>query len=143
MTGKWLMATVVSAMLGFIHVVTLGYVWSHLVQVNPIPHWLITHGVTGNSLHGLLFTQDVIINVILCLPIVLVLRLLRPFHPWAYLATALLVAEAWTYRSIFTNPLPQGLGYGIYLSGLLMTVVAFVIASAAVGALARFRRTSP
>lgn len=142
MKGKWFLAAVVSAVLGILHAVGLGYVWNHLVQVNPVPHWLITHGVVGNLLRALLFMQDAIINALLCLPLVFVLRLLRPSHPLAYLGVAVLVVEAWMARSILADPLPQGLGYDIFLPGFLVTMAAFAMAGAAMAGMARIRQAS-
>jgi hypothetical protein len=142
MKEKVFVAIVVSALLGFIHFLASEYLWSYLVVVNPLPLWLARHGVTGDLWRTLVFTQDALINIVLCLPLVFVLRVLRPFHPWAYLAVAMLVGEAWNFRGVFAEPLPPGLGYSIYLPGLLMTVVAFVVSGAAAWALARSRQSS-
>jgi len=117
MKGKTLVTVVVSALLGFIHFLAREYLWSHLVAVNQVPHWLYKHGVTGDLWRTLVFTQDTIINVVLCLPLVFVLRLLRPFHPWTYLAVAMVVDEAWEFRAVFAEPLPPGLGYSMYIPG--------------------------
>jgi hypothetical protein len=139
--GKWLIAAVISAMLGVLHALLLGGAWNHLVLINPVPHWLITHGVTGKVLRWLLFTQDAIINALLCLPLVFALRLLRPFHPWAYLVVAMLAEEAWAVRYMFANPLPRGLGYGSFLSGLLALLVAFAMAGVVLEGMSRMRRS--
>lgn len=130
-------------MLGLVQAIGVEYVWNHLVLVNPAPHWLVTHGITGNLLRWLLYTQDALINALLCLPLVLVLRRLRPFHPWAYLAIALLVVEAWTYRFILTHSLPQGVGYDLFVPGALVTIAAFAMAGIAQAALARIRPALP
>jgi len=140
--GKWLIAAVISAMLGMLHALLLGDAWNHLVLINPMPHWLITHGVAGKVLRWLLFSQDAIINALLCLPLAFALRLLRPFHPWSYLVVAMLAEQAWAVRYMFVNPLPQGLGYGSFLSGLLTSAVALALAGAALAVMDGVRRRS-
>ena len=142
MKGKWAMVAAVSAMLGIVNAMGHVYVWSHMVLVNPVPHWLIMHGITGNLLRGLLFAHDMIINALLCLPLVLVLRLLRPFHPWAYLALAMLADDVWTFRSIFAEPLPEGMGYGIFVPQFLLTLVTLAMAGMVLAGMVRNERAA-
>lgn len=141
MKGRWLIAAVISAMLGMLHALLLGDAWNHLVLINPMPHWLITHGVTGKVLRWLLFSQDAIINALLCLPLAFALRLLHPFHPWSYLVVAMLAEQAWAVRYVFANPLPQGWGYGTFLSGFLAFLVAFAMAGVVLEGMSRMRRS--
>jgi hypothetical protein len=115
MKGKLLIAVIASAIVGFVqwHLV-LGYCWMYIAVYNPIPHWLIVHGIEGNLWRSVLFVHDTIINVILCLPAAFVLRRMPPHRPLFYLAIA---------------------NGGMFIYGLLLTLVMLPGASAVVGLL--------
>jgi hypothetical protein len=134
MKGKLLVAIVASAIVGFVQwQVVLPYCWMYIVVRNPVPHWLIVHGIKGNLLLSTFFIQDTVINIVLCLPAALVLRRLSPRKPLTYLAIAVLTGFLWSYRLVFEHPLPLEVGYGMFIYGMLLTLVMLPGASALIG----------
>jgi hypothetical protein len=144
MKGKVLMAFAVSAVVGFVQWQwVLPYCWMYIAVHNLVPHWLALHGAKGAPLYAVLFVQDTLINVFLCLPAALVLRRLSPHKPLAYLAIAVSTGFLWDYRLLFADPLPSGVGYGMFIYGALLTLVMLPGASALIGLSNRRRATSP
>jgi hypothetical protein len=142
--GKLRAAMVVSVVVGVAQAQLRAHIWSHIASTNPIPYWVLKHGVRGDFFFALMFIQDVIINATLLLPVALVLRLLTPSRIWTYLAIACLAGFAWEYRDIFNQPaLPPGVGLAFYVKGyaqgLLITIIAFVSAGAFIQVLSRTR----
>ena len=138
MKGKLFIAVIASAIVGFVqwHLV-LAYCWRYIAVYDPVPHWLIVHGIEGNLWRSVLFVHDTIINVILCLPAAFVLRRMPPHRPLLYLAIAMLTGLVWNYRLLFEHPHAFSVGPngGMFIYGLLLTLVMLPGASAVVGRL--------
>jgi hypothetical protein len=142
--GKLLIAIAVSAVIGFVQWQwVLPYCWMYIAVHNPIPHWLIIHGVRGTLLYAVLFVHDTMINVFLCLPAALVLRRLSPHKPLTCLAIAVLTGFLWENRWLFEQPLSGDMGYGMFIYGALLTLIMLPGASVLIGLSDRRRATSP
>ncbi len=134
MKGKLFVAIVASAIVGFVQWQwVLSYCWIYIAVYNPVPHWLAVHGTKGNSFYAVLFVQDIIINVVLCLPAAMVLRRLRPRKRLTYLAIAVLTGFIWEYRWLFEYTFSPSVGYGMLIYGALLTLVMLPGASALIG----------
>jgi hypothetical protein len=127
MKGKLVFSVVASIIMGFALEYVRLYYLARLAVVNPIPHWLATHGVNRSLWYGLLYIQDIILAVAFFLPLMFVLRRLRPYKPWTYFATAALTGFVWEHQSMFDQ---QPYDMPLYIYGLSITPVAFVAAAA-------------
>jgi hypothetical protein len=139
--GKVILAIVASAVIGFIQwrwVLANG--WMYIAAYNPLPHWLIVHGVRGNGFRTVFFIHDTIINVILCLPAALALRRLRPHKPLTYPTVAALTGFIWEYRMLFEHPAIPSLNDGVFVYGMILTLVILPIASIVLDLLNRHAR---
>jgi hypothetical protein len=139
--GKVILAIVASAIIGFIQWrLVLANCWMYIAVHNPLPHWLIVHGLKGNALRTVLFIHDTLINVILCLPAAFVLRRLHPHKPLAYPIIATLTGFIWENRVLFEHQALPSLGYGMFAYGMALTLVMLPIASLVLSFLNRHTR---
>lgn len=139
--GKVILAIVASAVIGFIQWrLVLANGWMYIAVHNPLPHWLIVHGLKGNVLRTVLFIHDTLFNVILCLPAAFALRRLRPHKPLAYPIMATLTGVIWENRMLFEHQALPSLDYGMFVYGMVLTLVMLPMASIVLGLLNRRTR---
>lgn len=103
-SDSFFIAAPVALAVGILQTVLLLYAWDYIVVHSPIPSWLATHGVTGFSWKAVLYAQDWLINIVLCLPAAYVLCKLRPRKTFIYLLLAVVPGFLWQYRLVFTDP---------------------------------------
>jgi hypothetical protein len=91
------------AALGCVQDAVLVYLWN-FIPLNPATQWLI-HQLAGTAwLRPLLLAQDLVINVILCLPLAAILCRLRPPLLLSYTASAVLPAFVWSNSGLVGGP---------------------------------------
>ncbi|SHF32758.1 hypothetical protein SAMN04487965_1946 [Microbulbifer donghaiensis] len=129
-----LLPLAIVAVFGLLQFLALALLWGHLGQLSPVSRWLMDN-LTGTAwFYPLLWLHDLLINVLLCLPLVLLIRRISDRHSVPLLVAA--VVPAFVY---FNWPL---LGSGIavtfwhlagWVSTLVMVPLAFLL-------MARFRQ---
>jgi hypothetical protein len=134
--GKLLLAIVAAGVIGFIQWWgVLDHCWMYIAMYNPVPRWLIVHGVNGIWLRSVLFIHDATINVILCLPAAFVLRCLRPHQRFAYLVIAVLTGFLWEYRMLCVHPDMSPAVDGLFIYGMFATLTMLPAAFMVLGAI--------
>jgi hypothetical protein len=126
-SDNFFLATLIAFAVGTVQTILLVYLWNYLAAYSPIPSWLATHGVTGFSWKAILYAQDWLINITLCLPAAYLLSKLRPRRIFVYLVLAVLPGFLWQYRLVFVNPAAFG-NIIAFLPGILLT--AFMLPAA-------------
>jgi hypothetical protein len=131
MKGKLIFSIVASVVIGYALEYVRLYYLARFAVVNPIPHWLATHGVNRVLWYGLLYIQDVTLAVAFFLPLMFILRRLRPYKPWTYFAIAVLTGFVSENRGMFDQQADY-IPFGMYISiyGISITPVAFLVAGA-------------
>ncbi|MBD8871688.1 hypothetical protein [Rhodanobacter sp. DHB23] len=124
-------ATLVAFVVGILQMVFLLYAWAYIAVHSPIPSWLATHGVTGLSWKAVVYAQDWLINIALCLPAAYVLCKLRPRKLFIYLILAVVPSLLWQYRLAFFDPQAFS-NFTAFLPGALLAVFMLPAATAIV-----------
>jgi hypothetical protein len=136
---NFFVAATVALVVGTLQVILLRYSWDYLAVHSPIPSWLATHGVTGFSWKAILYAQDWLFNVALCLPAAYILCELRPRKLFVYLVLAVVPGFLWQYRLVFVDPAAFG-NVMTFLPVILLTAFMLPVAVALVH-LVQCRRT--
>jgi len=126
-----IVATLIALVVGISQVVLLLYAWTYIAVHSPIPSWLAMHGVTGFSWKVVVYVQDWLINITLCLPAAYVLCKLRPFKLFIYLILAVVPGLLWQYRLVFVDPQAFS-NFTTFLPGALLAVFMLPAAAAIV-----------
>lgn len=111
-----------ATLIGAVHTYLLIWAWAYIGLYTPLPHWLISHGVTGAAFQGVLFPADFITNMVLCAPAAYLLCKLRPAKLWAYLIAALLPGFLWQYH-LALGEITLLREWQIFLPGALLMVL--------------------
>ena len=130
-SDNFFVAALIALAVGILQTILLLYAWDYLAVHSPIPSWLATHGVTGFSWEVLLYAQDWLINITLCLPAAYVLCKLRPRKTFAYLVLAVVPSFFWQNRLVFVDPAAFS-NTMAFLPGILLTAFMLPIAVALV-----------
>jgi hypothetical protein len=137
-SDNFFLAAPIALALGALQTILLLYSWNYLAVYSPIPSWLVTHGITGFSWKAILYAQDWLINIMLCLPAAYVLCKLRPRKIFVYAVLAVVPSFLWQYRLVFVDPAAFS-NTMAFLPGILST--AFMLpAAVALVRLAQRRR---
>ncbi|MBB6241572.1 hypothetical protein [Rhodanobacter sp. MP1X3] len=102
-SDNFFLAAPIALALGALQTILLLYSWNYLAVYSPIPSWLATHGITGFSWKAILYAQDWLINITLCLPAAYVLCKLRPRKIFVYAVLAVVPSFLWQYRLVFVD----------------------------------------
>lgn len=118
-------------LIGLAQAYLLTWCWAFISVHTPLPRWLIEQGLTGSTLRAVQFVSDFGVSVILCLPAALLLCMLRPNKPWAYVALAVIPSFIWQYRLVLGDPALFRY-WALFLPGALaalfmLPVAAFVV----------------
>lgn len=111
-----------ATLIGAIHAYLLTWAWAYIALCTPLPHWLISHGFTGTSFRGVLFSTDFLINMLLCVPAAYLLCKLRPDKLWTYLVAAILPGVLWEYRLAFVD-ITLFSNWKLFLPGVIHAVL--------------------
>jgi hypothetical protein len=120
-------AALIALVVGILQIALLLYAWDYIAVHSPIPYWLATHGVTGFSWKAVVYAQDWLINITLCLPAAYVLCQLRPFKLFIYLILAVVPGLFWQYRLAFVDPQAFS-NFATFLPGVLLAVFMLPVA---------------
>ena len=85
----------IAALIGAVHTYLAVWAWAYIGIYTPLPHWLISNGLTGTTFKSVLFAADFLANMALCTPAAYLLCKLRPAKFWVYLIAALLPSFLW------------------------------------------------
>lgn len=122
-------ASLVALVVGVLQAILVLYAWDYIAVHSTIPSWLATHRVTGFSWKAILYAQDWLINITLCLPAAYVLCKLRPRRIFVYLILAVVPSLLWQYRLAFTDPAAFGRST-YFLPGAVLAVFMLPAAAA-------------
>ena len=100
---KLVVSLLLATLIGAVHTYLLVWAWVYIGLNTPLPHWLITHGITGAPFKSILFPTDFLINMMLCFPAAYLLCKLRSAKLWALLIVALLPGLLWQYQLVFVD----------------------------------------
>ena len=128
---NFFVAVLIALAVGVLQTILLLYSWSYLAVHSPIPSWLATHGATGFSWKAILYAQDWLINIALCLPAAYVLCKLRPRKIFVYLVLAVVPSFLWQHRLVFADPAAFS-NVMAFLPGILLTAFMLPVAVALV-----------
>jgi len=128
---NFFVAVLIALAVGVLQTILLLYSWSYLAVHSPIPSWLATHGATGFSWKAILYAQDWLINITLCLPAAYVLCKLRPRKIFVYLVLAVVPSFLWQHRLVFADPAAFS-NVMAFLPGILLTAFMLPVAVALV-----------
>jgi hypothetical protein len=103
-SDNFFVAALIALIVGILQTILLLYAWDYIAVHSLIPSWLATHGVTGFSWKAILYAQDWLINITLCLPAAYVLSKLRPRQIFVYLVLAVVPSFLWQHRLVFVDP---------------------------------------
>ena len=135
---NFFVAALIALAVGVLQTILLLYSWDYLAVHSPIPSWLATHGVTGFSWKAILYAQDWLINITLCLPAAYVLCKLRPRKIFVYLVLAVVPSFLRQNRLLFVGPAALS-NTMAFLPSILLTAFMLPVAVALVR-LAQHRR---
>ena len=137
-SDNFFVAALIALAVGILQTILLLYAWDYLAVHSPIPSWLATHGVTGFSWKVILYAQDWLINITLCLPAAYVLCKLRPRKIFVYLVFAVVPSFLWQHRLVFVDP-AAFTNTMAFLPGILLTAFMLPVAVALVRLVQRRR----
>ena len=112
---------------GIVQMYLLAFCWAYIAIYNPLPSWLIAHGVHGVSLKSLLFLTDFVLSLCLSLPAAYCLIRLRPRNLALYLALAVIPAFLWQNRLLLGGE-PMPLDFSAFLPGILAELLVLPVA---------------
>ena len=105
----------------------LVFCWAYIAIYNPLPSWLIAHGILGTSLKSLLFVTDFVLSVCLSFPAAYCLIRLRPRNLALYLGLAIVPEFLWQNR-LFLGGEPMPLDFSAFLPGMLSELLVLPVA---------------
>jgi lysylphosphatidylglycerol synthetase-like protein (DUF2156 family) len=128
-SDNFFVAVLIALIVGIVQTMFLLYAWNYIAVHSPISSWLATHGVTGFPLKAILYAQDWLINITLCLPAAYVLCKLRPRKIFVYLVLAVVPGFLWQHRLVLVDPAAFS-HVMAFLPGALLTAFMLPVAVA-------------
>jgi len=101
---NFFVANLIALAVGILQTVLLLHSWEYIAVHSPVPSWLASHGVTAVSAKAILYAQDWLVNVTLCLPAAYILCRLRPSEIFQYLLLAMLPSFFWQGPLVVVDP---------------------------------------
>ena len=113
--------------IGIVQMYLIVFCWAYIAIYNPLPTWLIAHGIHGASLKSLLFVTDFVLSLCLSLPAAYCLIRLRPRNLALHLGLAIIPALLWQYRLLLGGE-PMPLDFSAFLPGILSEILVLPVA---------------
>ena len=127
MTRSKAAAAIAALAIGIAQMYLLTFCWNYIAVYNPLPSWLIGHGVIGSGLKVSLFATDFCLSVLLCIPAAALLLHIRPRHLQLHLPLAVIPACLWQYRLLLSG-VAAPVGFTSYLPGMLSQLLVLPVA---------------
>ena len=79
-----------STIVGFIYLYAVKLLWAYIPNINPITSWLFSCCASEPWFLSAIKAQDIIINILLCIPLAIFLIKLKSEQPWLLVFAALI-----------------------------------------------------